>query len=185
MSPDELIAECFACWPALFRTRADVLNHLLFRFDSGFGWRDGALVELESVTDEINSGVLAKQRKRHSEWEGRDRDLVKLGGERLTADVWRNRRERAAELVELGWPRPFADDGAPRQFSGVLPQSCLVTAPDDVRPEWREVLVEAARMLVERQSDANLLGVVNETSKHSARLNREWAQDELRRWGAL
>lgn len=45
MSTDELLAHLFECYPTLFQTRLDVLNHLFVVLGCGYDWHDGALVD--------------------------------------------------------------------------------------------------------------------------------------------
>lgn len=168
LSVEETFKNCYESYPTLFRTRLDCIDHILFVIGNGYGWLDGACIdESPEEKSERSSPAYIKQleakRAEYTKSLGPDTDawhshVLKRALEReergeiqrLWDDLDYRNLNDVLELEDLKKPGPFPDDGKPRIFFPVGQYSRILSIPDNVRPDWLEVCLEAALALRDR-----------------------------------
>lgn len=136
-SVESVLAKMFADYPSLFRTLADVYNHLFFVVGNGYDWLDGALVEM--VQDPAERSVAVDPMLVYENWP-------------------HDAQQRVQQILrgEKDLPKgPVPDDGAPRPFYPLSDYSLITHVPDNVRPDWLDAAYEAAWTYHARASPYN------------------------------
>lgn len=131
LRPETVYRRLFEGYPALFRTRADAIDHLWCVVGNGYAWRGGGLV------------AVAPHRPRPTLREA----LHACGPARLPFLRAALRREYR---LRIG---PVRDRGGPRDFYPFWSGAALVTVPRDVRPAWLRAAIEAADVVAARAID--------------------------------
>lgn len=142
-SPDELFSKLFRRWKTLYRTRADIIDHLFYVIGNGYSWMDGAIVPTSDEGNEERPVAVAPPGS--PEYLSEEFFNLPHAEQRVIAEARYNADEAA---MPIG---PLPDDGAPRNFYPVCQYSLILCIPDDVRPDWLAVAYEAALMLRDRQ----------------------------------
>ena len=152
-SPDELFPKLFRRWRTIYRTRADIIDHLFFVIGNGYSWMDGAIVPTSDEDENDGEGACG-------DGLGRPVAVHPPGSPEYMSDAYLRlpREEQRAIDDAYFYAReaalpigPLPDDGAPRSFYPVCQYSAILCIPDDVRPDWLAVAYEAAVMLRDRQ----------------------------------
>lgn len=176
MSVEETFRECYEHWPTLNKTRLDVIDHIMFTNGNGYAWLDGAVSNegpeshLETKRSQPDfTKKLESKRKEFTEKYGADESKwYRAALLSASEDMgWVHELEKDASRKI---PRPFPDAGKPHSFYPICHYAKICNIPDDVRPDWLDLCLEAVLALRDRS------GLQDALLKYNKKTQREYAQ---------
>ena len=162
---ESVFKDCYENWPSLYKTRVDVINHLLFVIGNGYEWFNGAIVST-SPEDYIQS---------------RARDAARVERTKaILADLDEEEHEYRIKMLkdilmrdEVSEVGPKPDKGGPVAFYPVCEYSKICCIPNDVQDDWLKLAFEAACMLRDRSKAVPFVNFLGKTQNPT--------EDEIKR----
>lgn len=187
MFPENTILYLLWACPILFKTKADVLEHLFFVLGNGYEWVEGELIcRFEACLDQTPRGIYNAVRKRYKK--RRREDVVHI---RKIKKAFEPLIEELEQIPNLGIdlsplkcrePEPLPKKPTKeaqtslkierKQIYPISRSTHIVNIPDNVKPEWlalaKEALIVAQQLKRTEQDDKWL----EKAKKHIKKLEK-------------
>jgi hypothetical protein len=145
---EEAVARVLRRYPLTTRTRIGAIVSLLC--SSSDQWIDGAVLSDWQYTEAEEEEIRQREKRKRTDDLQKHPEWFRELDNQQQANICTAANNEISRI-------PLPDDGAPVSWPPISSSAPILNVPDDIRDDWRELVIEAARLLVYRTAPSRLV----------------------------